>query len=132
MTIDQDLSFGRFGLRNNDAQHTIIIDPNTGNYVADPAFIIGDAPQRGEYILDALTPNTALGVTIDDGELTLNDTGTGQEMEIIDITHNNPITDNNGDAMLYLGGTLRLNGNGSYYPSGPYSDGVDLTIVFVF
>lgn len=130
LTVVEDLSFGTFGLRDNDNSHDVTVGiDNTPFY--DTAIVDGPVPpQRGEYLLEGLPPNLALGVTIDDTTLSLDGSGDPPLFTMSDGQHNNPVTDGAGTAMLYVGATLSTSGTGVNYPSGHYEGGYDLTIVF--
>lgn len=126
----QDLSFGSFGLVNNDSQQTIIVTPDSDVTYDDD--IVGGTtpPQAGEYLLDELTPDTDLGITIQDATLNRMGGGPSPTFTVSDFTHNDPTTDSNGDATLLVGGTLTTSGSGVYYETGTYSGTMELTIIF--
>lgn len=128
-TIDiiQNLSFGEFAVRNNDAVQTIIIAPDNTATV-DPDLIAVTDAQRGEYFLEVLPPSSVIGVAVTDGSLS---DGAGPTFSITDYTFNDPVTtDGTGAVMLYVGATLSTSGNGQYYDTGNYTDNVDLSVSY--
>lgn len=125
-TIIEDISFGTFALRNNNAQYTIVLAPdNTAVY--SPEIISGTEPQRGEYFIEEFPINTALDITVTDGVLS---DGAGQAFSVTDFTHDPLMTSPTGTATINLGATLRTSGTGIRYDSGNYSGTVDLTVIF--
>lgn len=129
MTVQQDLSFGTFSLRDNDAQHTLIISAADNSYTPDAAFVVGIAPHRGEYLLEGFTPGTEIDVTVADGGLTLNGGGGTQVFATVDYTVSpSPvIADGSGNATVYVGATLRTLGDSITYADGSYEDDLDIT-----
>lgn len=130
MTVVQPLSFGQFSLKNNNAQHQIIINAATGTVTPDPAYVVATpAPQRGEYFLDNLPASTIVNVTIVPGNLTLGGGGPPTVFTVDNYTvHPNPVTTNaSGEATVYVGGTLKSTGNTIMYDSGYYEGDIDIT-----
>ncbi len=111
----------------NNTPSTIIVTP-AGGVTYGAKVVDGPvAPQAGEYLLEGLTPDTALVVTVSDATLVL---AGNPALLISDFTTNNPTTDSNGDATLFIGATLTTSGNGSYYGSGHYAGTMGITIIF--
>lgn len=126
--VVQHLDFGEFALKDNDASHTIIVDPNN-NVTADPEIVFNSTPMRGEYLLTGQDTNRALDITVTNGSLTLNGSGVGASMTVNNFTDNSPSTDGAGDATIYIGGTLTTNGTSTIYSAGSYEDNtVEMTI----
>lgn len=129
MTEIQPLDFGLFSLRDNAAQHTVAVAASDNSYVADPAFVVATPPQRAEYFLEGFTPGTQIFVNVDDGGLTLG--GGGGTAVFSSITYTvSPgtiIADGAGEATVFVGATLRTIGDSNVYPSGAYSDSIDIT-----
>lgn len=119
LTAIQDLGFGRFATVKNDAQYSMAV--TIGDVVTnDPEIVYDQPPHRGEYLLEGLTPDSAVIIDTVDGALTLNGGG-GEAFAVTDFTDNAPVTDAGGTATLYIGATLKTSGTGVHYPSGPYS-----------
>lgn len=129
-TIDttQEMSFGRFAVRNNTAQHMIVIDPITGNGTYDAALIEIDPVARGIYVMEGLPPNTPINLSFTDTFLV--PSGGGPNFSIRDYTHNSPVSDGSGDATFLVGATLRTTGGGQHYNSDTYSGTFDLQIAY--
>ncbi len=127
--VDDVLHFGSFALKDNNSPHIMIVGADN-SVTYDNAFVTVEDANRGAYTLENLTPDTALGITIDDASLTENESGMGPAFTISDYTHNSPVTDGSGNATLYIGAKLTTSGNGSYYTTSTYKDHFDLTIVF--
>lgn len=115
------ISFGTFAIMNNTAPRSLTVDPNN-NVSGDPFIVVDIDPARGEYLLTNQDPNRALDISVTNGTLTLNDSGSGNSMTISAFTTNNPSTDINGDATIYLGATLTTSGNSSGYSDGIFED----------
>jgi len=132
MTEIQQLDFGLFSLRDNTAQHTMAVAASDNSYVADPAFVVATPPQRAEYFLEGFTPGTEIFVNVDDGGLTLG--GGGGTAVFSSITYTvSPgtiIADGAGEATVFVGATLRAIGDSNVYPSGGYSDSIDITFTW--
>lgn len=129
MTVQQELSFGTFSLKDNDAQHTLIVSAVDNSYTPDAAFVVGIAPRRGEYLLEGFAPGTEIDVTVADGGLTLNGGGGTQVFATVDYTVSpSPvIADGGGSATVYVGATLRALGDSIMYAGGSYEDDLDIT-----
>jgi hypothetical protein len=127
MDIIQNLSFGQFAVRNNDAVHTIIVE--TDNTVTvDPDLIAIIDAQRGEYLLEVLPPSSVIGIAATAG--TLSD-GAGPTFSVTDYTFNDPVTtDGAGSVMLYLGATLSTDGTGNYYDTGNYTGSIEISLTY--
>jgi hypothetical protein len=124
-----DLSFGTFGLANNNTPQTIVLTP--GGMATYGAKIVDGPipPKAGEYLLEGLTPDTLLDITVDNTILTRVDGGS-PAFTISDYTTNNPTTDEFGNATLFVGATLTTSGTGIHYESGAYAGTMDITIIF--
>ncbi|MDD9899563.1 MAG: DUF4402 domain-containing protein [Alphaproteobacteria bacterium] len=141
MTEVQNLDFGTFGLRDNDAGHTIVVEPD-GDVTYAPEIVPGmSVAQRGEYALTGFPANMLLtfgvasstppddgGIIVDNG--TSLSTGSGEVFTVDTYTTNSPTTDGSGDATLYLGATLTTSGSTTMYGDGLHSGNVDITIYF--
>lgn len=137
----QSLYFGQFAYVDNSVPRTIVIAPDdTVTY--DDDIIEGNIPaRRGEYQLTDFPPNMMIhtGVTVPtpptDGGVTLtNSSGitlpASESFTLSNFTTNEPITDGNGDATLYIGATLTTSGNGQNYDTGSYTGTYDITFYF--
>lgn len=132
MTETEALDFGLFSLHDNDAQYTMSVDASDNSWAADPAFAVSTQPQRGEYLLEGFTPGTEIFVNVADGGLTLNGGGGTEVFATIDysVWPTTIIADGAGEAVVYIGGTLRTLGNSTMYASGPYSDNINVTFTW--
>lgn len=129
MTRQQDLAFGLFSIRNNNAQHSLIVDIN-GNVSAAPAYILSTpGPQNGEIFLEGLTANVPFSVTFDNGTMSLDGLGNPPLFNIINFTTNGPFTTSpTGTLDILVGATLRSSGSMVNYPSGSYLGSYDITL----
>ena len=124
-----NLSFGSFALMDNATPQTIVVTPAGGVTYGAKVVDGPTPPQAGEYLLEDLTPDTALVITIDD--TTLNRVGGGSPaFTISDYVTNNPTTNAGGDATLLVGATLTTSGTGVHYESGSYTGTMAITIIF--
>lgn len=126
--VDQDLSFGKFGITRNNANYEIIVDIN-GNYTADPGFVMtAPYPTNAEIFLDMLTPSVPLYVDLDNSTLSVNGSGTPPLLYLRDFTTNGPfVTTPGGTLTVLIGATLRTSGDMTPYQSGPYTGTFDIT-----
>lgn len=137
----QALHFGEFAYVDNSVPRTIVIAPDdTVTY--DDDIIEGNVPaHRGEYQLTDFPPNMIIhtGVTVPtpptDGGVTLDNSSSvslpaSESFTLSNFTTNEPITDGNGDATLYIGATLTTSGNGQSYSDGNYTGTYDVTFYF--
>ncbi len=124
----QDLTFGRFAITNNSAQHYLTIDPN-GNVTADPAYVLTEPPTySGAITLDQLLSSVPMSITFTDGTLSLNGLGSHPLFVVTDFTTNGPfVTTPAGTLDLRFGASLRSSGTGDVYENGPYSGTFDIT-----
>lgn len=122
----QELSFGVFAVRRNDAVYEITVDINDNVTHDAVGIVLGPtAPQRAEYELRDQMPNTILDISLTDATLTA---GGAASFTITNYTHNNTSTDAGGDATVLIGATLRTSGDGTKYPTGNYTGTTDLFI----
>ncbi len=141
MTQVQALFFGQFAYVDNSVARSIVINPDD-TVLYDDNILEGNIPaHRGEYELKDFPPNTILhtGVAIanppTDGGVTLNNSSgmtlSGSEtMTVSNFTTNNPQTDENGDATLYIGATMTTSGNNQKYDTGSYTGTYDITFYY--
>lgn len=128
LTIIDDITFGQFAVRNNDAVHTIVVDENNNFSHSAAGFVPVTDPQRGEFLLEDLPPNSPVTVSVADTSITLNGGGVGTAFSIRDYTFTSITTDGAGNATFYMGATLRTSGTGQYYESGSYSGTAVMTV----
>lgn len=142
LAVIRHLDFGTFALIDNNTPYTILVKPDN-DVVYDAAFLANIQAERGEYALTNFPPNITLYTGVDtvsvtppfDGGVTLTDatdltSGAGPVFTVADYTTNDPTTDNNGDAMLYIGATLSTSGTGQVYGSAVYTGSIDVTFYF--
>jgi hypothetical protein len=126
--VDQELSFGKFGISRNNAQYEITVDIN-GNYTADPGFVLtAPYPTNAELFLDMLTPSVPLFVDLNNTTLSVNGSGNPPLLSVRDFTTNGPfVTSAGGTLTVLIGATLRSSGTNDPYESGPYTGTLDIT-----
>lgn len=143
ITQNQALNFGVFAVANNTTASSIVVTPDNETY-ADQGIVIGQDGQRGYYTLTGLPPNVSffLGVEVpnppSEGGVVLDDatsasSGSGPSFTLEDLTISNGgvlQSDNQGDAVLFIGGTLKTTGTGQGYTGGVYSGTYNLTIYY--
>ena len=126
--VDQALSFGKFGITRNNAQHEITVDIN-GNYTADPGFVMtAPYPTNAELFLDMLTPSVPLFVDLDNSTISVNGSGNPPLLYLLNFTTNGPfVTTAGGTLTVLIGATLRSSGDNDPYQSGPYEGTFNIT-----
>lgn len=130
ITVTKNISFGEFVLRNNDAPRIYTMS-NLGAPTYDSAFLIISAGTNGEYALSMPGPHpNALGISVESGLMTLNNSGGGMIFTFDNITYNNPSTDLSGNATLFVGGRLTTSGSGIMYLDGAFYDMIDITVSY--
>ncbi len=129
VTVVQNLNFGSWISKNNDAQYNITINTN-GSYSFDSAgFIEISPPQEGIFDLDGMTPNTAISsVTIT--QITPL-SGSGPEFNMINFQETHPpSTDASGVARIVVGATAQTTGVGISYIDQTYNGQLQIQINF--
>jgi len=126
--VDQDLSFGKFGITRNNADYDIVVDIN-GNYTADPGYVMtAPYPTNAEIFLDMLTPSVPFYVHLDNTTLSVNGSGNPPLLYLRDFTTNGPfVTTPGGTLTVLIGATLRTSGDMTPYETGPYTGTLDIT-----
>ncbi len=115
------LGFGEIALRSNNAIISMAVS-NSGAVTPGNSQIIplGGAV-RGEYRLTGFPPNTVLSFEWDDAQLSY----AGQmHPEFLTVTAYTPTaatTNGAGEAVVYLGATIKTSGTGAMYNDGTYS-----------
>lgn len=126
ITPVQEMSFGKFALKNNSSAHMLRV-ARTGGVTADSAYIVMDTPVPAEYTLAGFTPSTPLTVSIPDSTLTA--AGTGDHFDLRDFTPTPGLTtDGAGGATLRFGASLYTSGSGTNYIDGAFSGDIDITV----
>ncbi len=129
VTVIQEISFGSFVVKNNDAQHTITINPG-GTYSFSPAgFLEILPPQQGIYDIDGLPVSTAItSVTVTQHQPLA---GSGENFQIIDFQEVHPATtDGTGVARIRIGATAQSSGNGNPYADQTLNGKIDIQVNF--
>ncbi len=134
------LHFGTFAVRQGGGG-TITVTPDNSTY-ADSGIVLGEDGQRGEYLFTGLPPNVPFYLGIDvpnspsEGGVVLQSDeaatlGGGPALTLYNLTMGNGgvmHSDSLGEAMLYVGGTIRTSGNGANYAGGTYMGTYTITI----
>lgn len=143
LTEVRQLNFGSFALRNNNTQASLVVTPDNDTF-GDGEFVVLSEGQRGEYRLTGLPENVSFFLGVDlpnppaEGGVVLDNAseatgGAGPAFSLADLTIADGgvlMSDNTGEAMLYIGGTLRSNGNGQRYRGGVYNGTYNITIYY--
>ncbi len=143
ITEVQSLSFGTFGIGNNNGAWQIIVTPDNDTF-ADPQIAMGQDGRRGEYLFTGLPPNVSFFLGVDvpnppsEGGIVLDmptpaENGSNPVFNLTDVTIADGgvmYSDGAGDATLYIGGTLQTSGTGEHYDSGTYNGQFNLTIYY--
>lgn len=128
LTVIEPLDFGTFALKDNKGRYTIVLAPDDAYTHSDEIVIGNPEPQRGEYLLEGLPPDTLLDITITDAALRKPG---NPDFTISDYTINDPLTtDASGNATLYIGATLTTSGTGAYNYTGRYTGTFNISVVF--
>lgn len=125
ITAEQSLGFGQFALGGNNVESTLRIPFDGGQPRASNQLFPLSHGQAGHYRLSALPAFTPLMITIADFELRA---GLSEPLRVQDFSHNNIITDANGEVLLKLGATLKTTASGTPYGDGTYSGIMNITI----
>lgn len=124
------LFFGEVAVTNNNAVHSIILEPN-GSYSASSNNIIFlDAPTPGVYDFTGLPGDSVLNITFTADDVVRLTPPHGEPFELVDFTYiPNPATsDAGGNARITVGATLRTTGTFIPYRSGTYQGEVTIDI----
>ncbi len=138
---NRPLNFGTFAVARNDTVQSITVTPENDTY-ADTGIAVGMPGERGYYTLSDMPANVSFFLGVDtsnppsEGGIVLDNasqatTGSGASFVLDNLTIANGgvlQTDSQGDAVLYIGGTLRTTGTGQKYTGGVYSGTYTLTI----
>ena len=137
------LHFGTFAIIDNNAQAAVTVTPDNDTF-ADSQIVIGENGQRGVYQLTDLPPNVNFFLGTDvpnppsEGGLMLGNeeaasNGAGPDLRLSNLTIGNGglmMSDNLGEATLYIGGTIQTTGNGQTYTGGNYVGSYTITIYY--
>lgn len=126
ITETTPLDFGRFAVVGAVASSLEV--PWTGSTPkASGNLYVIDQANPGVFALSNYPANYPLIITVNDFVLTR---GAGKVFWVTTFTHNNVITDSNGDATLRLGATLSTDGDSSGYFDTIYSGTMNLTVSY--
>jgi Domain of unknown function (DUF4402) len=116
-------------LSTNSATYNVHIDAD-GTYANSPALVlVGASPQRGEYEITGLAPNTLVS-SIDVVQLDelLGPGAEGFFMDNFEVNYPfGTTTDGSGDIIIYLGARANTNASGGAYADGSYTGQLELT-----
>ena len=127
--VVQNLTFGSFISKNNNAQYDITVNTNA-TYSYDAAgFIIISNPTPGVYDITGLPPSMAIASVTVAQNAPLN--APGGQLQMLNFTETHPAaTDVAGVARITIGATCRTSGNMMAYPDNTYTGSVDITVNF--
>lgn len=125
-TESRSLDFGKFAMRNNDAQHSIVMQPN-GTQTNPPAIVSFFNGTSAIFSFTGFPPSTALLISIPD--TVVSPSGAGEVFDLINFTWtpDPPTTNASGDLTLNVGATLRTSGNSVLYEDSNYTGTYSMT-----
>lgn len=126
------LTFGKFVLSNNNAQHEIMLQQN-GTFIADPSYIFFEDPQLATITVEDYAPLQPLFVTVGTTVL-LPSMGGGANFSVSDsfTVPEVIITDANGSATFDVGASLTSNGNGNIHSDSRYQGTYNISVIPTF
>ena len=129
LTVIQDLAFGEFISKNNNAQYNLTVNPG-GAFTFDPVgFIEINPPQSGIYDIGGFTP----GESVTSVTVTQNTPlgGVGSVFQMINFQENNSASaDPLGIVRVEIGATVQTSGNGIPYGDAIYAGSADIMVNF--
>lgn len=120
------LRFGKFIVAENNNKQSVTVNLD-GSYNFSSSLIMIDPPQRGEYQIHDLAPNSTLHLDVSQIQ-PLSATGNFFILKNFENFHTN--SDNNGVANLILGATAESSGNGLPYRDQTYSGTIQILISY--
>lgn len=142
LVMIQPLDFGKFAIASGDGPRTITVSPD-GIVTTDDRIVTdnANAAQRGEYELTGFPPHMKFytgvresqppsrgGIVIEKQEdLTQN---SGEGFFLGDFTTNEPETDAEGNATLYVGATLKAPDDTDRREKGAYTGSFNILIYY--
>lgn len=129
VTVVQQMSFGSFVVKRNDAQYDITVSAGGSYGYSSVGYILIVPPQQGIFDIDGLPASTPVSsVTVSQyGPLA----GSGDSFEMLSFqTSNNPTTDSSGVLRVSVGGTARSSGTGNPISDQTYNGQLEITINF--
>ena len=129
LTVIQDLNFGEFSSRNNNAQYNLTVNPGSA-YTYDPAgFIEISPPQSGIYDIGGFTPSASVASVTVTQNTPLG--GVGSVFQMINFQENHsPNADPAGVVRVEIGATLQTSGDTTPYGDATYAGSVDIMVNF--
>jgi hypothetical protein len=133
VTTVQQLNFGEFIVKNNNAVHSITVNLSGPAYAYDSAgfILINDANiQYGIYDLDGMTPSTAIASVTVTQVTPLSGAG-GPNFQMNTFQESHPATtDGSGVARINVGATAQTSGTGTTYLDQTYTGTLQIQINF--
>jgi len=129
ITPDENFSFGRFALLDFlNVEEIDMASNGTYTHTSDIWFL--QEPQRGMYVVSNAPANTNYTITVPSSDILLSGIpGRSMVLDQLGTGPDNPRTDVNGEALFWIYGRLRTQGNMSY-PDATFSGDIEITIVF--
>ena len=108
------LDFGKIVISSNNAASQAIVNRNGGAQYVGNIFPVSP-PHRAEFALTNFPPNTTIFISATSIQATSNsEVASNEQFKLDNIdTPSSIVTNSNGSATLYVGGTLQTSGSGS-------------------
>lgn len=120
------LTFGRWAITNNAAQHSITVNPNGSYNASSAALVMLSPPVPGVYLVTELPPFHTVGsVSV---VVNSNMTGSGPGFVLDNFTTQIPPSDGAGTTTLTLGARARTTGTTAGYGDGRYVGELNIEI----
>jgi hypothetical protein len=129
VTVIQELDFGQFIVKNNDAQHDITINPGGVYSFSGAGLVEISPPEDGIYDIDGLPPNSVI-TSINITQLNPLQGVTGEVFQMVNMQSSFSSTNGSGVARIGIGGTARTSGNGNPYADQTYNGILQIQINF--
>tara|TARA_Y100001001_G_C7972959_1_gene296590 strand:+ start:303 stop:809 length:507 start_codon:yes stop_codon:yes gene_type:complete len=130
VSIEQNLSFGRFVMLDFTDEAQIIINPN-GSVTKSSDILFIDEPQRGQYLVTNAPPNTTYTVTVPENDILVGVQPAGNFLlDNITVAPELLVTDAQGQDTFFLVGRLRSLGETIQYVDGLYDGNFEIELNF--
>lgn len=130
LTEDNPMTFGTTVMRDNSIPQDLVMLPG-GGYLPNPAYLVIDPPELGDYTITGQLPNHIMDIAINVGSTVLYPVGGGAPYFTVVNPFTVPpvvVTDGSGFATFQIGATLRSSGGPGGYLDDQYRDSYTITV----
>lgn len=131
VTPQQSLNFGTVSIPVNDAS-SIVIPRNGSNPQVSGSMVVISPGNRGIYFVEGLPADTIVDVMVSDVFLTRGASDLPEALEVTDYTNNELISNQAGEALLYLGATINTTNTGTPYHDAVYTASTPATLSLTY